>query len=422
LHRIHALFALLTVLALVAACGNEPPTPGELQVTSLPAGATVLLDGVATGLETPAVIDELDGGTYTVSVDLAGVEFRPAERTVDVFYGSRSTSHFQTDAGIVTVTSAPPGASIIIDGIDTGEVTPHRFTSIDPGPHQVDLRLTHHRTSGGAQEIDAEAGVELDVEFELALATVVMFEGFSNVRCVGCPAFIANVQEVQHDRGYGPDRMVYVKYPGPVPYPLDPMYRNARAMVDTRMLYYSGQPSFAHPTLYLDGSLVGGWGTPIDADAMAAAIDAGHASPADFYLDVATTNLHDLEQSTVTVEVSVVAPYANVDLSEYSLRAVLVYEEVTTAEEYEPGGDEYHWVARADAEAAAGIGAVTQGIPLTFTVELADPDPSAFDLTPHGREVVVFAQHVSDKSIIQAGSSMISEAAAPSPVPSGGSR
>jgi hypothetical protein len=341
---------------------------------------------------------------------------------VDVFYGSRSASHFQTESGIVTVTSDPPGASIIIDGIDTGEVTPHRFTSIDPGPHQVDLMLTHHRTSGGAQEIDAEAGVEMALDFDLVLATVVMFEGFSNVRCVGCPAFIANVQEIQHDLGYGPDRMVYVKYPGPVPYPLDPMYRNARAMVDARMLYYSGQPSFAHPTVYVDGVLAGGWGTPIGAEAMAAAIDAGHAAPADFYLDVATTGLHDLAQATVEVQISVVAPYADVDLSDYSLRAVLVYEEVTTAEEYEPGGDEYHWVARADIEAAASIGNIAGGTPLTVTVELVDPDPTAFDLTPHGREVVVFVQHASDKSIIQAGSSMVSEAAAPSPVPSGGSR
>lgn len=422
MHRIHVLFTALAALALVAACGNEPPTPGEIEVTSQPTGATIFLDGEDTGLQTPSVISDLDGGTYTVSVNLAGIEFRPAQRTVDVFYGSRSTSHFQTDAGILTVTSDPPGASIIIDSTDTGHITPHTFTSIDPGPHQVDLVLTHHRTPDGAQEINAEAGVEMSLDFDLVLATVVMFEGFSNVRCVGCPAFIADIQAIQHDQGYGPDRMVYVKYPGPVPYPLDPMYRNARAMVDTRMNYYSGQPSFAHPTLYLGGTLAGGWGTPIGADAMAAAIDAGHADVADFYLDVATTGLHDLAQSTVTVEISVVAPYADVDLSSYSLRAVLAYEEVTTAEEYEPGGDEYHWVARADAEAAASIGNVTQGTPLTFTVELVDPDPSAFDLTPHGREVVVFAQHVSDKSIIQAGSSMISEAAVSSPVPSGGSR
>ncbi|MEZ4389406.1 MAG: PEGA domain-containing protein [Candidatus Krumholzibacteriia bacterium] len=420
----HALIALVVGLTLLVACGSEPPTPGALMVTSVPSGAAVTLDGSDTGLLTPATITDLEGGMYTVAVSLADVEFRPAEKQVEVFYGGLTTSNFQTESGIINVTSEPGGAAIILDDEETGQVTPYTFASVDPGTHTVDLRLPYHRTSGGPQTVEAEIGVETGVDFDLVLGTVVMFEGFSNVRCGGCPALVNDIASVQNELGFGFDHMVYVKYAGPVPYPLDPMYRSNRDMVDDRSGYYSGQSSFALPTLFTQGTLSGGYGTPIDAAAMATYITAAHAAPVDFYLAVATTNLHDLGQSDVGVEIQLVAPYTAVDLSQYSLRAVLMYDEVTTEVHYEPGGDEYHWVARADAEVAASIGNVAQGTPTVFNVTLSDPDPAAFGLTPHGREVLVFAQHLVDKSIIQAGSSMISETvvANPGPALSGGSR
>lgn len=421
--RILALVAL-PALVWLASCGSEPPTPGELEVTSVPSGAAILIDGVDTGETTPAVITDLDGGTYTIAVSLAGIEFRPGERDVDISYGARTATHFQTGAGIVAVTSNPPGAAIYLDGTDTGEVTPYTFNNVDPGAHELDVRLMHHRTVGGAQTIEAVAAEELAVDFSLALQRVVLFEGFSNVRCVGCPVFLANVETVIEDPAYGVDRLVYFKYAGSVPYPLDPMYRSNTAMVIARSQHYAGQPSFALPSMYWNGELSGGFGTPAGAEAMRAYVDDRADAPIDFYLEVTATDLDDIAVADVPCEITVTAPYTGVDLSGHSLRAVLLYEEVETEEEFEPGGDVYHWVARVDAEVAADLGSLAAGESTTFDITLTDPDPSAFDLTPHGRHVVVFAQNNTDKSIIQVGSTMLTMTAPNAAVaaPAGGTR
>jgi len=417
-----AVLATLATLALLTSCGSEAPTPGELVVTSQPSGADVFLDGEATGEVTPTTIADLDGGMYTVSVELSGVDFRPGQKDVEVFYGGRTTAHFQTDAGILTVASDPVGAAIILDGTDTGEVTPHTFNSIDPGEHTVDLALAHHRTTSGPQMVDVAVGEESNTSFSLVLGTVVLFEGFSNVRCSGCPAFLANVEGLMEEPGYGFDSLVFIKYAGPVPYPLDPLYRSNIAMVNGRSLYYSGQSSFALPSMYWGGELSGTLGTPAGQDAMRDFVDTHRTDPVDFYLTVAATDLDDIATTEVPCQITVHAPYVAADLSQYTLRAVLVYEEVATEEDYEPGGDTYHWVARVDAEVTASIGTVDAGGTATFDVTLTDPDPAAFDLTPHGREIIVFAQHVTDKSVVQAGSTMYPASAVPAIETTGGSR
>jgi hypothetical protein len=413
--------AILATLALISSCGNEPPTPGELVVTSQPSGATVFLDGVQQGI-TPLTIADLDGGMYTVAVDLTDIVFRPGEREIEVFYGRSTTAHFQTDAGILVVESEPAGAAILLDGSDTGEVTPHTFSELDPGEHIVDVALAHHRVPDGAQTIDVQVGEISTASFSLALGTVVLFEGFSNVQCDGCPAFLENVEAVLADPDHGFDKLVFVKFAGPVPFPPDPLYMSNSAMSNARANYYSGQPSFAAPSMYWGGELAGTHGTPPTRETMRDYVDQHHADPVDFYLTVTATDLDDIATSEVALEITVHAPYAAADLGDYTLRAVLVYEEVETAVEYDPGGDVYHWVARDDAEAAASIGTIAAGATATFDVTLTDPDPTAFDLTPHGRQIIVFAQHASDKSIIQAGSTMNSASAAPVIETTGGTR
>ncbi|MBD3220844.1 PEGA domain-containing protein [bacterium] len=419
-----SLLSALAMLVLLASCGSEPPTPGELEVTSLPSGAAILIDGVDTGEVTPAVITDLDGGTYTIALQLTGVEFRPGERQVDVSYGARTATHFQTGASIVEVTSTPAGASIILDGVDTGEVTPHTFNDVDPGQHEVDVRLLHHRTAGGPQTIETEVGGEAAVDFTLVIGRVVLFEGFSNVRCVGCPEFLEDVETVIAEPEYGFDKVVFVKYAGSVPYPLDPLYRSNTAMVIARSQFYANQPSFALPSMFWDGELSGGYGTPASADAMRGYIDEHHDDAVDIYLEVTATGLDELETADVSCEITLSAPYAAVDMSDYTLRAVLLYDEVETEEHFEPGGDLYHWVARVDAEVTDSIGTLDAGATETYQVTLSDPDPETFGLTPHGREVVVFAQNATDKSIIQVGSTMLTTAqpAAAGHAPSGGSR
>ena len=51
--------------------------------------------------------------------------------------------------GDITVISTPTGASIFIDGVDTGEVTPHTFQGLDVNLYNVSVELTNFVASPG---------------------------------------------------------------------------------------------------------------------------------------------------------------------------------------------------------------------------------------------------------------------------------
>jgi hypothetical protein len=73
-----------TITVVLAAGGIETITTGSILVTTIPAGAHVLLDGKEKGT-TPVTIRNLDPGTYTVV--LQADNFTPIEETVQVETG-----------------------------------------------------------------------------------------------------------------------------------------------------------------------------------------------------------------------------------------------------------------------------------------------------------------------------------------------
>lgn len=404
--KLRVWMALALAAGLSAGCGFEPPEPGAISVTSDPTDAAISLDGRDTGLTTPALLPDLDGGTYIIAVSKPDVVYRPAQRSIAVDYGRRTTVHFETNTGSLSVTSSPRGASILLDGGETGEVTPHTFDDLDPGEYTVDVLLPHHRSESGPQVVTVIKNAETIADFSLSIGTVVLFEGFSNVRCPGCPTMLGYIKALMATEGYGYDRLVFVKYAGSTPYGSDPMYLSNPNMVRLRALHYFGTFVPNLPSLAIRGAHFDqGWYP--DLAGMRASVDACSAAPADFFLTVTAPLAPDLAVRDVEGVVAVHAPYADVDLSAYQLRAVLLYSEVHTAEAYVPGGSEYFWVARRDVVVAASIGEVTPAEPLSFTFTLSDPDPATYDLEPFGREIIVFVQHPTSKTVIQAGSTMI---------------
>lgn len=418
---------LLAAGAVAGGCGHEPPLPGEIAVTSAPDGAAVSIDGQPTGLITPAVLPDLDGGLYTVGVSKDGVTYRPSEREVEVRYGTRSRAHFETMTGSLRVASDPAGAEIILAGAATGRTTPHTFDDLDPGDYAVDVRLPHHRNATGPLTATVVRDEEASADFTLVLATVVLFEGFSNVSCTGCPTMLGYIEALMGRDGFGFDRLLFVKFAGANPNNQDPMFRSNSAMVAQRASYYFANPNPSLPALVIQGAPAAQPGSFPDLPGLEDHVETGGAAPVDFYLQVAAPLAADLDVRDVACEISVVAPHVGVDLSGHQLRAILVYSEVHTAESYNPGGSEYHWVARRDGVAAADIGLVEAGQPAVFTVTLFDPDPADYDLTPFGREVIVFVQRIDTKSVVQAGSTMPGSTMAgpsgpPSPSPSSGTK
>lgn len=119
-----------------------PATPalGALTITSYPDGAQVQLDNAVMGIA-PQNIDSISPGVHNVTVSKAG--YAPETRSVTVAARNRANLLVRLTPlrGTLTITGSPLGATIFMDGRNTGKVTPSDFV-LDPGQH----RLTLHKS------------------------------------------------------------------------------------------------------------------------------------------------------------------------------------------------------------------------------------------------------------------------------------
>jgi len=147
-----------------------PPRTGSISVTSSPAGAEIMLDGTPTGKTTPAVLDSVVPGNHTVAVSLAG--YNPASKEVAVSAGMTAAADFTLNQipakGTIAVSSTPAGASIAIDGVSTGKVTPSTLAGIAPGPHAVTVALDGYVPQ--SQTVTVVAGSTVSADFILVIS------------------------------------------------------------------------------------------------------------------------------------------------------------------------------------------------------------------------------------------------------------
>ena len=423
--KILLLVVLASAALLMSGCGSEPPQPGELLVTSEPAGAAILMDGQSTGEVTPHAFTDLEGGSYVVSVLLEGWAVFPGQRTVLVPFGGRSVADFtlSQQVGSLRVESEPTGAAITLDGAATGEVTPHTFTGLLPGEHTVAVALANHASQPESLTVTVVDGEEASASFSLVQLSVprtLLLEGFSNVLCTGCPDFNADVDFVRHQDGYGPDRMLFVKWPPPVPTPLDPFYQQASTLTNARVGYYDTDGAMSLPSSYGQGALLGTQGSPPQPAAIMNWVD-GQPADADLTLTVATAedlaDVTDLaHDATITLNAG-----GGLDLAGHELHVVLVYEEVETSTAYQ-GVTLFHNVMR-DHVIVTDLGVLPVGEDVAIPVTVNDPDPQnnpLTTLTPHGKQIVAWVQHVASKAVLQAGATPTSLTAASSASPPAG--
>jgi serine/threonine-protein kinase len=135
-----ALVGLLAAAGAVFFAMSQPQVetgPGVLVLESTPPGAVILLDGNRRSENTPATLRDLPLGHYAITITAEG--FVPYTEEVDltdaVMEGRiaatlerPSASHF----ALAQVNSTPVGAHILLDGADTGLVTPATVTEIAP--------------------------------------------------------------------------------------------------------------------------------------------------------------------------------------------------------------------------------------------------------------------------------------------------
>jgi hypothetical protein len=129
---------------------------GSLKVESMPPGALIAVDGTETGLTTPEMFDSLSvNRIHTVrlslpgfyATDLDGIEIS-VDSTVTVLHDFSRVVH------PLTVISTPPGASIVLDGIERG-TSPVSIRAVEEGRHELVARLTGHYEATKTIEVPA---------------------------------------------------------------------------------------------------------------------------------------------------------------------------------------------------------------------------------------------------------------------------
>jgi serine/threonine protein kinase len=126
---------------------------GELVVDSSPQGASIEIDGQRSGgCVTPCSISGLTAGPHVVSLTKAG--YTLGSRPVEVTAGGRSIIALQLApaAATVTISSNPVGASVYVDGKNTGRVTPVQL-SLPKGNYTFLLQMPGHLEAGTTAEL-----------------------------------------------------------------------------------------------------------------------------------------------------------------------------------------------------------------------------------------------------------------------------
>ena len=112
---------------------------GLLLVHSVPSGAEVSIDGASFGA-TPLLVTTLRLGVHRVRLSATG--FQPKE--VEVELSDRAPRKISldlaSDSGTLEVTSNPPGAEVLLDGIPRGPA-PCTVDRITVGDHELTVRL-----------------------------------------------------------------------------------------------------------------------------------------------------------------------------------------------------------------------------------------------------------------------------------------
>jgi len=126
-----------------------------IEFVSSPAGAEVLINNGEQDrcAHTPCTLD-LPKGEFQVLIRLKG--FDDSKRSLKVPGQSRIAADFEKPMGTVVVSSTPEGASVRIDGRDTGQKTPAKM-NLSPGTYKLEVILNGLPVQ--TQEVTVKNGV-----------------------------------------------------------------------------------------------------------------------------------------------------------------------------------------------------------------------------------------------------------------------
>ena len=114
-------------------------TTGQLVIDSSPQGAVIRLDGQNGPMVTPYTAAGLNAGVHSIVVSKPG--YAPESRTVEIAAGQKASIvvPLKELGATVAISSAPAGATVLVDGNDIGRLTPIGVI-MPKGTHTVVVR------------------------------------------------------------------------------------------------------------------------------------------------------------------------------------------------------------------------------------------------------------------------------------------
>lgn len=138
--------------------------PAQLSVSSNPAGARISFDGSSL-CDSPCTLTGIAPGQHTVSASKAG--YGTVSHTINLASAANSSVSLELteETARLSVSSTPAGGAILLDGKDTGKLTPSQFVLEKPGAHTVTVRRAGYLDESSS--INTERGQSANVNLAL---------------------------------------------------------------------------------------------------------------------------------------------------------------------------------------------------------------------------------------------------------------
>lgn len=129
--------------------------PAQLSINSTPEGAEITFDGSAL-CQSPCTLTGIAPGAHTVVASKTG--FSSATRMLSLSSGANLSIALSLNqsSAVLSVSSTPSGAVVLVDGTDTGKLTPAQVAVSKPGTHTVTLRRAGYLD--GSSSVKLEPG------------------------------------------------------------------------------------------------------------------------------------------------------------------------------------------------------------------------------------------------------------------------
>lgn len=137
------------------------PAFGTLSITSIPAGAKVIIDGTDSGKTTPCTVSEVASGTHEIRLLMDN--YAPSTKNVTVVDGQTSNVNVTLDAQFATITiNSLPNATIKVNGVVVG--TGSYTANLSEGFYDIEASLASHRAATKQIEVTAKQSQTIDLK------------------------------------------------------------------------------------------------------------------------------------------------------------------------------------------------------------------------------------------------------------------